>query len=178
MGLFIKNSSHKFIFPSPLLCKLPQAVILCPTSLSQWQWLIESRKLHYLLMLHANHGSFIAYGLVSQCLYLFIYFFWKFKSTKKPLCEKLLGLWQRKKRVARFAGTIKTSLQKWHILLGFIFYSPSNSHDQAWHQQGREVQFFLRDSIRVFSNKLTLDIRWLKYLRFSCNISPSMNIQG
>ena len=75
MGLFIKNSSHKFIFPSPLLCKLPQAVILCPTSLSQWQWLIESRKLHYLLMLHANHGSFIAYGLVSQCLYLFIYLF-------------------------------------------------------------------------------------------------------
>ena len=33
-------------------------------------------------------------------------------------------------------------------------------------------------SIRVFSNKLALCIRWPKYWRFSFSISPTMNIQG
>ena len=33
-------------------------------------------------------------------------------------------------------------------------------------------------SIRVFSNKLTLHIRWPKYWNFSFSISPSMHIQG
>ena len=33
-------------------------------------------------------------------------------------------------------------------------------------------------SIRVFSNEVTLHIRWPKYWSFSFSISPSVNIQG
>ena len=84
-----------------------------------------ARKRHCLLMLHANHGSFIAYGSVSQCLYLLIFFSGNLSQQRSPYVKNCWAC-GRERRVARFAGTIKTSLQKWHILLGFIFYHPRN----------------------------------------------------
>lgn len=149
MGLFIKNSSHKFIFPSPLLCKLPQAVILCPASLSQWQWLIEAESFiicscYMLIMDHSLLWS----GFHNVFIYLFI-IFWKFKSTKKPLCEKLLGL-AEKEELLDLQGLLKLLFQKLHIYLVHVFYSPSNSHDQAWHQQGREYNFPQRQHQGLF----------------------------
>ena len=85
---------------------------------------------------------------------------WLFATTWTAACQASLSF------------TMSQSLLK---LMSIESMMPSN-HLILYHSLLLPPSIF--SSIRVFSNKSALHIRWSKYWSFSFSISPEMNIQG